>query len=178
MSDANVSVSFSAQVAGFVSGVSEAKDALQSFSAPFGEIKANLASLASASSQAFSGERLQPYRDALSAVQGLERSFAAERAEAAAAIKAGDEAAYSDAMRAAQLATSEEIRLLADGLKQKLALYADEARMYEMTQSERAALSQRAIEEEYAAEVTLVQRQAALGEQTLAARQRLDDMMV
>src|SRR5574337_42412 len=178
MSDANVSVSFSAQVADFVSGVSEAKDALQSFSAPFGEIKANLASLASASSQAFSGERLQPYRDALSAVQGLERSFAAERAEAAAAIKAGDEAAYSDAMRAAQLATSEEIRLLADGLKQKLALYADEARMYEITQSERAALSQRAIEEEYAAEVTLVQRQAALGEQTLAARQRLDDMMV
>src|SRR5574337_1243892 len=149
MSDANVSVSFSAQVADFVSGVSEAKDALQSFSAPFGEIKANLASLASASSQAFSGERLQPYRDALSAVQGLERSFAAERAEAAAAIKAGDEAAYSDAMRAAQLATSEEIRLLADGLKQKLALYADEARMDEIGQLARSSLQQQ--EREYEA---------------------------
>jgi len=178
MSDANVSVSFSASVADFVSGVSEAKDALQSFSTPFGEIKANLASLATASSQAFSAEHLQPYRDALSATQALERSFAAERAEAAAALRAGDEAAYSDAVRAARLATTEEIRLLSDGLKQKLAVYADEARSYEITQSQRAALAQRAIDEEYAAEVAAVQRQAALGEQTLAARQRLDDMMV
>ena len=178
MSDANVSVSFSASVADFVSGVSEAKDALQSFSAPFGEIKANLASLGAASSQAFSAERLQPYRDALSATQSLERSFAAERAQAAAALRAGDEAAYSDAVRAAQLATTEEIRLLSDGLKQKLALYADEARSFEITQSERVALSQRAIDEEYAAEVAAVQKLAALGDQTLAARQRLDDMMV
>jgi|SRR5271166_762730 len=178
MSDANVSVSFSASIADFVSGVSEAKDALQGFSAPFGEIKANLASLGAASSQAFSAERLQPYRDALSATQSLERSFAAERTQAAAALRAGDEAAYSDAVRAAQLATTEEIRLLSDGLKQKLAVYADEARSYEITQSQRAALAQRAIDEEYAAEVAAVQRLAALGEQTLAARQRLDDMMV
>src|SRR5271166_3932592 len=142
MSDANVSVSFSASIADFVSGVSEAKDALQGFSAPFGEIKANLASLGAASSQAFSAERLQPYRDALSATQSLERSFAAERTQAAAALRAGDEAAYSDAVRAAQLATTEEIRLLSDGLKQKLAVYADEARSYEITQSQRAALAQ------------------------------------
>ena len=178
MSDANVSVSFSASVADFVSGVSEAKDALQSFSTPFGEIKANLASLASASSQAFSAEQLQPYRDALSATQALERSFAAERREAVAALRAGDGAAYSDAVRAAQLATTEEIRLLSDGLKQKLALYGDEARSYEITQNQRAALAGRAIDEEYAAEVAAVQRLAALGEQSLAARQRLDDMMV
>ncbi len=65
MADANVSVSFSASVADFVSGVGEAKDALQSFSAPFGEINGQLASLANASSQAFSADRLQPYRDAL-----------------------------------------------------------------------------------------------------------------
>ena len=178
MSDANVSVSFSASVVDFVSGVSEAKDALQSFSTPFGEIKANLASLASASSQAFSAEQLQPYRDALSATQALERSFAAERREAAAALRAGDGATYSDAVRAAQLATTEEIRLLSDGLKQKLALYGDEARSYEITQNQRAALAGRAIDEEYAAEVAAVQRLAALGEQSLAARQRLDDMMV
>ena len=65
MADANVSVSFSASVADFVSGVGEARAALQSFSAPFGEINGQLASLANASSQAFSADRIQPYRDAL-----------------------------------------------------------------------------------------------------------------
>ena len=114
MADANVSVSFSASVADFVSGVGEAKDALQSFSAPFGEINGQLASLANASSQAFSADRLQPYRDALAATQSLEQSFAADSARAAAAMRAGDEAAYADAMRAAQLATSEELRILDD----------------------------------------------------------------
>ncbi len=44
MPDANVSVSFNASVSDFVSGVSEAKEALQSFSAPFGEINARLSS--------------------------------------------------------------------------------------------------------------------------------------
>ena len=41
-------------------------------------------------------------------------------------------------MRAAQLATSEELRVLADGLKQKLALYAEEARSYEITAERRS----------------------------------------
>ena len=40
MADTNVSVSFSASTNDFVSQVSQAKDALQSFSAPFGEINA------------------------------------------------------------------------------------------------------------------------------------------
>ena len=45
MADANVSVSFSASTNDFVSRVGQAKDALQSFSAPFGEINAQLSSL-------------------------------------------------------------------------------------------------------------------------------------
>ena len=69
MADANVSVSFSASINDFVSGVGQAKDALQSFSAPFGEINAQLSSLATASSQAFNPSRLQPYRDALDATK-------------------------------------------------------------------------------------------------------------
>ena len=72
MADANVSVSFSASINDFVSGVGQAKDALQSFSAPFGEINAQLSSLATASSQAFNPSRLQPYRDALDATRGLQ----------------------------------------------------------------------------------------------------------
>ena len=85
MTDANVSVSFSASIADFVAGVGEAKEALQSFSAPFGAINGQLASLAEASSQAFSAERLQPYRAALIATQALEQSFAANHVRAAAA---------------------------------------------------------------------------------------------
>src|SRR5436309_15969827 len=97
MTDANVTVSFSASVADFVAGIGDAKEALQSFSAPFGEIKDELATMASASSQAFSAERLQPYRDALSANQALEQSFAADRARAAAALRSGDDEDHADA---------------------------------------------------------------------------------
>jgi hypothetical protein len=178
MADANVSVSFSASVADFLSGVGEAKDALQSFSTPFSEINGQLASLANASSQAFSADRLQPYRDALTATQSLEQSFAADSARAAAAARAGDEQAYADATRAAQLATSEELRILADALKQKLALYAEEARLYEISQSQKLALSQQALDQEYALELAALQKREALGEQSLAMKQRIDDMII
>jgi hypothetical protein len=178
MADANVSVSFSASVNDFVSGVGQAKDALQSFSAPFGEINAQLSSLATASSQAFSPDRLQPYRNALDATRALQQSFAADAGRAAAALRAGDEASYADATRAAQLAASEEVKLLADGLKQKLALYAEEARFYEITQQEKVGLSQQAISQEYDAELAALQREDALGEQSLASKQRIDDMLI
>jgi hypothetical protein len=178
MADANVSVSFSASINDFVSGVGQAKDALQSFSAPFGEINAQLSSLATASSLAFNPGRLQPYRDALDATKGLQQSFAADAGRAAAALRAGDDATYADAARAAQLAASEEVRLLADSLKQKLALYTEEARFYQITQQEKVELSQQAISQEYAAEVGAVQRQDALGEQSLASQQRVDDMLI
>jgi uncharacterized protein YecA (UPF0149 family) len=178
MADANVSVSFSASINDFVSGVGQAKDALQSFSAPFGQINAQLSSLATASSQAFNPSRLQPYRDALDATKGLQQSFAADAGRAAAALRAGDDATYADAARAAQLAASEEVRVLADGLKQKLALYTQEARFYEITQQEKLELSQQAISQEYAAELGALQGQDALGEQSLASKQRVDDMLI
>ena len=177
MTDANVTVSFSASIADFVARVGEAKEALQSFSAPFDEIKDRFATLASASSQAFSAERLQSYRDALSATQALEQSYAADRARASAALRSGDEE-YADAMKAAQLASAEEMRLLADGLKQKLALYAGKARAYEITQSEKLRLSRQALDQEYALELAALQRREALGQQSLADRQRLDDMII
>jgi len=178
MTDANVSVSFSASIADFVAGVGEAKEVLQSFAAPLGAIKGELASLASASSQAFGAERLQPYRDALMATHALEQSFASDHARAAAALRSGDEEAYADATKAAQLATAEELRLLADELKQKLALYAEEARFYEITQSGKLTLSRQALNEEYTLELAALQRREALGEQSLAARQRVDDMII
>ena len=178
MADANVSVSFSASIADFVSGVGQARDALQSFSAPFGEINAQLTSLANSSSQAFSADRLQPYRAALATTQSLQQSLAADSARAAAALRTGDQDAYADAMRAAQLATSEELRILADATKQKLALYAEEARFYQISQSQKLALSQQALDQEYALELAALQRRAALGDQSLAAKQRVDDMII
>ena len=178
MTDANISVSFSASIADFVAGVGEAKDALQSFSQPFGEINGQLASLAKASSQAFGAEHVQPYRDALTATRSLEQSLAADRASAAAALRSGDAGTYADATKAAQLATAEELRLLADGLKQKLALYAEEARGYAITQDDKLRLSRQAIDEEYALELAALQRQGPFDGQSLAAKQRLDDMMI
>jgi len=178
MADANVSVSFSASIDDFVSQVGEAKDALQNFSAPFGEINRQLVSLGTAAAQAFGADRLEPYRDALAATQSLQRSFAADSARAAAALRAGDDEAYSDAMRAAQLATSEELRILADATKQKLTLYAEEARSYEITQQQKLALSQTALDQEYAAELAALQRREALGDQSLAAAQRVNDMII
>ncbi len=178
MADANVSVSFSASIADFVARVGEAKETLQSFSAPFSDINRGLASLASASAEAFSAARLEPYRDALSATQSLEQSFAADRARAAAALRAGDDAAAADAIKAAQLATSEELRILADGLKQKLALYAEEARFYEIAEAQKLELSRQAVNEDYSAELAALQRREALGDQSLAAKQRIDDMLI
>jgi hypothetical protein len=178
MADANVSVSFTASIADFVSGVGEAKDALQSFSAPFGEINAQLVSFANASSQAFDPDRLRSYRDALATTQSLERSFAADSVRAAEAARAGDDESYADAMRAAQLATSEELRVVADATKQKLALYAEEARFYEITQEQKLALSRQAVDEEYADELAALQKREALGDESLAARQRVDDMII
>src|SRR6185312_7889360 len=128
MADANVSVSFTASTDDFVSQVSEAKDALQSFSAPFGEINQQLVSFGNAASHAFSADRLAPYRDALSATQSLQQSFAVDSAKAAAALRQGDDEAYADAARAAQLA--------------------------------------------------ILQKENAFGGQSLAAKQRVDDMVV
>jgi uncharacterized protein YecA (UPF0149 family) len=178
MADANVSVSFSASTNDFVSQVSEAKDALQTFSAPFGEINRQLVSFGTAASQAFSTDHLTPYRDALSATQSLQQSFAADSARAAAALREGDDAAYADAARAAQLATSEELRILADATKQKLALYSEEARFFEITQQQKASLSHEAVDAGYAAELAALQKEVALGDQSLAAKQRVDDMVI
>jgi hypothetical protein len=93
-------------------------------------------------------------------------------------MRTGDDEAYADATRAAQLAATEELRLIDDGLRQKLALYAEEARAYAITQSQKLALSAQAINEAYALELGALKEREALGDQSLAARQRLDDLVI
>jgi hypothetical protein len=133
-----------------------------------------LAALSGAASRAFDASRLDAYRDALAATASLEQSIAADRDRARAASGSGYDEGYADAIKAARLATTEELRILSDALKHKLALYADEARFYEITQQQKLSLSRQAIDEEHAAERSALQAEEALGQQSLAGRQRID----
>lgn len=178
MTDAAISISFSASVADFVSGVEQAKGALQSLAQPFGEIKQQLASLAGATSQAFRADGLLAYRDALTSTRALEQSFAADRARAATALRSGDEEQYADNAKAARLAIAEEIWLVGDATKQKLAIYAEEARFYGISQAEKVRLSRKAIDEEYEFEIAALHKRETLGEQSFAARQHIEDMAI
>ncbi len=178
MTDANIAVNFTASVGDLVSGVADAKDALTGLSAPFNELNGQYAALGASIGQAFSPSRLQAFDAALNTSASLEKSLAAAHAQAAAAMRSGDDAASADAVRAAKLAISEEVKAVEDGLKQKLALYADEARQREITQAQKVALSRQALDDEYGAQITALQREAGLGDQSLAQKQRIDDQML
>ena len=152
---------------------------LQTFAAPFGEINRQLVSFGTAASQAFSADHLTPYRDALSATQSLQQSFAADSARAAAALRDGRRCGLCRRGKGSPTRhLSEELRIVADATKQKLALYSEEARFYEITQQQKLSLSQQALDAEYAAELAALQREDALGDQSLAAKQRVDDMII
>ncbi len=178
MTEANIAVSFTASVGDLVSGVGDAKDALASLSEPFAQLNGQYAALGASIGEAFSPTRLQAFDAVLNASASLEKSLAAAHAQAAAAIRSGDDAAYNDAVRAAKMAISEEVKAVEDGLKQKLALYAEEARLQEITQTQKVALSRQALDEEYGAQISALQREAALGDQSLTQKQRILDQML
>jgi hypothetical protein len=178
MADSSVSVDFTASVSDFISGVSQAKDALANFADPIAEINGQLASLANASSQAFSAGHLQAYASTLSATASLQRSFAADRAQALAAQQSGDSAAAADAVRAAQSASNEEIKILEDDLKQKLATYAEDARLYQITQQQKIAFSRNALDQEIGGELAVYAQEAALDQQKIASAQRVQDQII
>ena len=50
--------------------------------------------------------------------------------------------------------------------------------LFQITQQQKLSLSQQALDAEYAAELAALQRESALGEQSLAAKQRVDDMII
>jgi len=178
MNDANIAVSFTASVGDLVSGVADAKEALAGLAAPINELNGQYAALGASIGQAFAPARLQGFDAALNASASLEKTLAAAHAETAEAIRTSDEATSADAIQTAKLAISAEIKELQDGLKQKLAIYADEARQHQITQMQKVAQSRQALDEEYAAQVTALQREAGLGEQTLAQKQRIDNQIL
>ena len=178
MTDAAIAVTFTASTGDLVSGIAGAKDALASLSTPLNDLNGQFASLGSSLGQSLTPARLQAFNAALNASASLESSLAAAHAQAAAAMRSGDDAAYNDAVRAARLAVSEEVKAVSDGVKQKLALYAQEAQLHEITQQQKVTLSRQALDQEYSAEISALQRESGLGDQSLTQKQRVADQML
>ncbi|WP_158812528.1 hypothetical protein [Methylocapsa sp. S129] len=178
MADANLAVTFSASIDNLTAGIAEAKDALSSLSSPISEMNTQYATLGASITQAFAADKVQAFNAALLASVSVQNSLAAAHAQAAAAIRSGDDASYADAMRASKLAISEEIKDVEDGLKQKLALFSEEATRHEITQQQKVTMSRQATDAEYQAELGLLQQEQALGTTTLAQKQQIDDKIL
>ena len=91
MTDATVSVNFSASTTDLNSGIASARDALASLAAPIAEINDKYAALGAALAEA--------------------------HARAMQAVQSGDNAAYADSLRAAQEALSGRVRAEKEGLR-------------------------------------------------------------
>ncbi len=178
MTDANIAVSFTASVGDLVAGVGDAKDALAGLSEPFAQLNGQYAALGASIGEAFAPTRLQAFDGALMTSAALEKTLADAHAQTDEAIRTSDEATSADAIRSAKLAISEQIKADEDGLKQTLAVYADEARQHQITQMQKVAWSRQALDAEFAAQVAALQREAGLGAQSLAQKQRIDDQIL
>jgi hypothetical protein len=178
MADADVAVTFSASIDNLTTGIAQAKDALSGLSAPISEMNAQYASLGATMSQAFAPAKVQAFGAALLASASIENSLAAAHAQAAAAIRSGDDASYADAIRASKMAMGEEVKDVQDGLKQKLTLFAEEANRHEITQQQKIAMSREATDAEYQAQLGLFNQELALGNQTLTQKQQIYDKML
>lgn len=178
MADATVAVRFAADLGDLVAGIGEARDALSSLAPSFADLNGQSAALAAALGATFNPARLQPYDDALTTSAAIARSLAAAHAEAAEAIKTAQTDASKDALRAARIAVTGEVTAETDALRQKLALYAEEAREREITIAQKLALSRQALGDELAAKVAALQQEAALGDQSLAQKTRIDEQIL
>jgi len=178
MADANIDVTFSASIGDLVAGVAQVKDSLASLSAPIDAMKARYEDLGGAISRALAPGQFQAFSQALIASASLQNSLAAAHAQASAALRAGDDASYADAVRAARLAVGEEIRALEDGLKQKLSLLDEEAKRHEITAQKKLADSLKALDEEYQGELVLLQRELTLGDLSLAQKQQINNKIL
>lgn len=178
MADATVAVRFAADLGDLVAGIGEARDALASLGPSFAELDGQSASLAASLGETFNPTRLAPYDDALTTTAAIARSLAAAHEEAAQAIKTAQTDASDDALRAARVAISGELAEIADATRQKLALYADEARQHESTIAEKLAQTRQALSEELVDREAALRQEAALGEQSAAQQERTRQQML
>jgi len=151
MTDANVTVTFSASTSDFESGIASARDALASLAGPIADISGKYAALGAALTES--------------------------HAHAMQAMQSGDSVAYAQALRTAQEAISGQIKAEQDGLREKLAAYADDARNHRITEQEKLQASRNAIEQSYAAELDLMNRKRDLAQGSLSDRQRIDNQI-
>ncbi len=151
MTDANVTVTFSASTSDFESGIASARDALASLAGPIADISGKYAALGAALTES--------------------------HAHAMQAMQSGDSVAYAQALRTAQEAISGQIKAEQDGLREKLAAYADDARNHRITEQEKLQASRNAIEQSYAAELDLMNRKRDLAQGSLSDKQRIDNQI-
>lgn len=151
MTDANVSVNFSASTTDLESGIASAREALASLAAPIADINSKYASLGA--------------------------TLAEAHTRAMQAVQSGDNAAYADSLRAAQETLSDRINMEKAGLSELLSAYAGAARSGQVSEQERLQASREAIEQTYALELDLMNRRRDLAAGSLAQRQRIDDQI-
>ena len=152
MTDANVAVTFSASTSDFESGIAAAREALASLAAPIADLNGKYAALGAA--------------------------LAESHTRALQAMQSGDNAAYADSLRAAQEAISGQIKAEQDGLKDKLAAYADDARNHRLSaKQEKLQASRDAIEQTYAPSSICSSASASSPRLRLPQRQRIDNQI-
>lgn len=178
MADANVAVNFTASINDLVAGVSQARDALATLSAPSQQLTGQYRALHISIADAFDPAPMAAYNAAISGSASLESSLAAAHAQATAAMRSGDKALYADAAHASREAINTEIQAQQDGLKQQLSIYAEEARDHQISEQDKVRLSAAALDQQYSDHVALIQREAALGAQSLAQQQTTLDQQL
>ena len=151
MTDANVSVNFSASTTDLESGIASAREALASLATPIADINSKYAALGA--------------------------TLAEAHTRAMQAVQSSDNAAYADSLRAAQEALSDRISVEKAGLSELLSAYALAARAGQVSEQERLQASREAIEQTYALELDLMNRRRDLAAGSLAQRQRIDDQI-
>ena len=151
MTDANVSVNFSASTTDLESGIASAREALASLATPIADINSKYAALGA--------------------------TLAEAHTRAMQAVQSSDNAAYADSLRAAQEALSDRISVEKAGLSELLTAYALAARAGQVSEQERLQASREAIEQTYALELDLMNRRRDLAAGSLAQRQRIDDQI-
>ncbi len=151
MADANFAVNFSASTGDLQAGLAAAREALASLAAPIADVNGKYAALGAA--------------------------LAESHTRAADAMRSGNNAAYADALRAAQQAIDGEIKAEQEGLRNKLSAYADDARNHRITEQQKVAASREAVEHAYTDELQLLERRRDLSSQSFAQRQRVSDQI-
>ncbi len=177
MADANVAVTFSANADDFVGAVSAARAALEQFRTPFADLSKQFGELRGSVQSAFDPGSLKSFDGALGATKSLQQSLAADHAQAAQAMRGQDQAAYQDAVGAAKLAIAENKSALEAALRERISGYADDAKHQRISEGQKVAASMQAYDEVAAAEADLIRLEASLGQQSLTARQSLQNQL-